>query len=79
MSNPWLPIETLDYRKPPAAHFLIKAPSLLDEDFNPDGVSLACIVVDDPSYPLVSVRWNATHDCYCSADISDATHWKPIL
>lgn len=74
----WRPIETLKYDDA-AHHFLIKAPSLAHEDFNPDGVSLACFVIDDESVPLASCYWNASHDCYMSCEVSDATDWMPVF
>ncbi|MHA7900805.1 MAG: ead/Ea22-like family protein [Henriciella sp.] len=73
----WLPIQTMDYKTAPYGG-LIKAPSLVDLDFNPEGISIGCRVHDANDAPIATVRWNGSHDFYADREIDDATHWKPF-
>lgn len=73
----WLPINTFDQKTAPYGG-LIKAPSLIDLDFNPKGISIGCRVHDATDAPIATVKWNGSHDFYGDREITDATHWKPF-
>lgn len=73
----WLPINTFDQETAPYGA-LIKAPSLVDLDFNPEGISIGCRVHDSTDAPIATVKWNGSHDFYGDREVTDATHWKPF-
>ncbi|MEL6758189.1 MAG: hypothetical protein AAFP81_17290 [Pseudomonadota bacterium] len=73
----WLPIKTMDQKTAPYGA-LIKAPSLVCPDFNPEGISIGCRVHDANDAPIATVKWNGSHDFYGDREITDATHWKPF-
>ena len=73
----WLPINTFDQETAPYGG-LIKAPSLIDLDFNPEGISIGCRVHNATDAPIATVKWNGSHDFYGDREITDATHWKPF-
>lgn len=66
----WQPIATnpLD-----SAAFLAYGPSLVDLDFNPQGIVEACF----DGERLIGAVWNGVHDIWNTVPI-EPTHWMPL-
>lgn len=68
----WRPIETLKLDAITGYGVRIYAPSLIDPDWNPSGTAEGTPTDDDD---IIAAVWDASHDCYRTVTVTDATHW----
>lgn len=77
--NKWYQIDTFEkaYRLGVMDEgFLLYAPSLEDADFNPSGVSEACVAVDgSEGLEIIAAKWDGSHDCFNWVNTTDGEWW----
>lgn len=69
-ANEWRPIETYNDEWP----IRIRAPELVDLDFNEAGETDACALCDPEWY---AAKWNNSQDVFETIRVNP-THWRPL-